>query len=349
MKIFIEEKIMKKISLLLFVLIVACNEGKETIPDFVDAQGLETSVRFTEWKGDDKVVVFPIITDVHAHDRDTYRHIGYLAHLDKLFGYDFMANLGDIGLNIGRSHDSRVHADSVILMTVAEMAKYDGVFLYAPGNHDWDAGEGEYISEQFLSDTFQRPSAGRGGDNLHFTPGRCYGYYDVPGKNTRVIFLNSEGTGTREGHYYLYGDEQMEWLRNILETTGADTDIVLLSHYMPHPLGRWNNTPSPDTFESNGKMMALLAEYQPKRQIVALFTGDSHVNLLEVKDGVHYYISQSYGWCNPECMMEGQRHIDFDFNESLCCDVIAIKPEKNQVKTFRIGAGGRDYDYEFSY
>ena len=29
--------------------------------------------------------------------------------------------------------------------------------------------------------------------------------------------------------------------------------------------------------------------------------------------------------------------------------MVAIKPEKNEVHTFRIGAGGAGYDYEFKY
>jgi len=343
---------MKRIVLLLSVISLAfasCKSSESEVPDFVTTQGRETAEHFEAWKGNDQVVVFPIITDVHAHDRDSYKVIGYTAALDKLFNYDFMVNLGDIGLNIGHSHESKAASDSIIALTVAEMAKYKGVFLYTAGNHDWDAGEGAYNSEQFLSDTFQRPCQKVAGEALHLTPGKCYGYYDVAGKDVRVIFLNSQCTGTQGGHYYLYGDEQMEWLTNLLESTSPETDIVLLSHYMPHPQGRWNNIPDPETLESNEKMMNLLAEYQQKRQIVGLFCGDSHVNLLEERDGVHYYISQSYGWCTPSCMMEGQRHIDFDYNESLCCDLVAIKPASNEVKTFRIGAGGAEYDYIFNY
>jgi len=343
---------MKRAVLFLSVLSLAlasCKSPESQVPEFVTAQGRETAERFEAWKGNDQVVVFPIITDVHADDRDSYIVIGYTVALDKMFSYDFMVNLGDIGLNTGRAGDFKAAADSIVSLTAAEMAKYKGVFLYTAGNHDWDAGEGAYNSEQFLSDTFQRPALKYAGDALHLTPGRSYGYYDVPGKGMRIIFLNSQCTGTQDGHYYLYGDEQMEWLRDLLESTSPDTDIVVLSHYMPHPQGRWNNIPAPETFESNEKMMNLLAEYQPKRQIVGLFCGDSHVNLLEVRDGVHYYISQGYGWCTPSYMMEGQRHIDFDYNESLCCDLVAIKPAKNEVKTFRIGAGGADYDYQFNY
>lgn len=334
---------------LISVFLFSCKQDENAIPGFVDEQGAETAARFKAWRGTDNVVLFPIISDVHAHDRDTYRHIGYLAYLDRYFNYDFMVNLGDIGLNLGLSNTSVEHADSVISHTVQQMSKYYGIFLYAPGNHDWDAGAGNFNSEQYLSSIFQKPSQSKAGANLHLKSNRCYGYYDVQGKGTRVIFLNSQSTCTMNGYYYYFGDEQLDWLRRVLESTPADVDIVLLSHYQPHPQGRWGNTPSPETLDSNNKMMDLLAEYQPKRQIVGLFTGDSHVNLLEVDRGVHYYTTQSYGTVDPSVMMEGQRHADFDYHKSLCCDVVAVKPEKNEVKTFRIGAGGAEFDYEFTY
>jgi len=331
-------------------ILFSCGTKNQSYPDFVEKQGIETSERFLQWRGADKVLVFPIITDLHAHDRQSYKHIGYIADLDKYFRYDFMVNLGDIGLNVGEAQTSSEFADEIIRNTAAQMAKYPGVFLYTPGNHDWDAGELAQNTPQYLSSIFQRPSKKFAGDNLHLISNKCYGYYDVPDKNARIIFLDSSvATRTVRGFSYRYDDDQMKWLRNLLEQTSENMNIVLLSHYMPHPQGRWNNVPEPVTLESNNRMMALLSEYQAKRRIVGLFTGDSHVNLLEEKDGVHYFITQGLGAVSPQDMMEGQRHADFDWQESLCCDVVAIKVEKNEVRTFRIGAGGADFDYEFSY
>lgn len=319
------------------------------LPDFVMAQASETFARYNEWKGTDEVLSFPVLTDLHTQENYTYQHIGYIVRTDDLFKYDFMVSLGDIGLNLGPAHYSKDYVASIIKATRTEMDRFQGVFLYAAGNHDWDAGEGDYNTAGFLSDTFQKPSLKYAGNNLHLIPGKVYCYYDVPGKDVRVIMLNSEGTGTRNGSYYVYDDEQFEWLRDLLENTPEDMAVVVMSHYMPHPIGRWHNEPVPETKASNERMMDLLAEFKAKRNIVGLFCGDSHVNALEVRDGVNYYITQSYGWCSTDLMMEGTKHAFYDYRKNLCCDVVAIKPLKREVHTFRIGAGGAEYDYAFTY
>jgi hypothetical protein len=48
-------------------------------------------------------------------------------------------------------------------------------------------------------------------------------------------------------------------------------------------------------------------------------------------------------------MLPGQTHVFFDLNASLCFDVIAVKLKSKQVHSFRVGAGGQDYDVEFAY
>lgn len=319
------------------------------MPAFVMDQAVETYRRFKAWKGDDEVAVFPILTDVHTNQRYTYQHIGYVAATDRMFQYDFMALLGDIGLNIGPGRVSKDYVRYVIDNTVAEMAKFEGVFLYAAGNHDWDAGVGDFHTSQFLSDTFQKPALKYAEDNLHLVPGKVYCWYDLPGKDMRVIMLNSEGTETQDGCYYIFDEGQLAWLRQLLEDTDEHTAVVIMSHYMPHPIGRWHNTPTDYTRESNEALMSLLSEYAAKRNIVGLFCGDSHVNVTVRENGVNYFLTQGYGQVSKEDMMEGTSHAFFDYRQSLCCDVIAVKLSKNEVHTFRIGAGGEEYDFQFTY
>ena len=150
---------------------------------------------------------------------------------------DFMVNLGDIGLNAYPATVDAAYAKTVVDNTQAQMLKYDGIWLYAVGNHDWDAGEGQFHSEQFLSDTFQKPWQEKAGENLHLTPGKVYCYYDIPEKGLRVILLNSTGTGTQGGFYYIFDEPQMQWLEALLAETPEDMDVLVMCHYMPHPLG----------------------------------------------------------------------------------------------------------------
>ncbi|MBP5566682.1 MAG: hypothetical protein J6X57_04240 [Bacteroidales bacterium] len=77
---------------------------------YVKPQVKEAYKRFAAWKGDDEVLVYPILTDVHTCGRFSYKHIGYGATAAKMFGADFMANLGDIGLNAYQATADSVYA-----------------------------------------------------------------------------------------------------------------------------------------------------------------------------------------------------------------------------------------------
>lgn len=317
---------------------------------FVKPQVKEALKRYQAWKGEDETLVFPIITDVHTGERFSYKHVGYAAVAGKLFKADFMANLGDIGLNSYPATVDSIYARFILDKTRAGMLMYDGMWLYSPGNHDWDGGGGKWLTEEFLSDFFQKPWEAKAGGNLHLTPGRTYGYYDIPAKKFRIVFLNSESSRTKGEFYYSYGDEQLEWLAGILDQTPADVQVVLLSHWMPHSLGVWNAVSmNPIKKEDPSKIMNLLTSYQGKGNLVGLFTGDTHVNFHRVVDGVNYFVSQGYGWVSPDVMVPGQKHAFFDYRETLCIDVVAVKPAKREVHTFRIGAGGADFDTCFPY
>ena len=318
--------------------------------DFVQPQIDEAYRRFAEWKGSDEVLSFPIVTDVHTAGRFTYKHIGHAVTAAKTFGSDFMVNLGDIGLNSYPATENSVYAREIVDNTKAQMDKYDGVWLYAPGNHDWDAGEGKYFNDDDLSGFFQKPWQERAGENLHLTPGKTYGWYDVPGKGVRVIFLNSQGSGTQDGHYYYFDDVQMEWLQGLLDNTPADLPVIVLAHYMPHPLGRWTNSnPTEETLACNQHVMDILTAFAAKGTLIGLFTGDAHVKMYTRDEGVNYFIFQGYGWVVPDLMLPGTTHAFFDYKTNLCFDVMAVKPSKREVHTFRIGAGGKEFDASFSY
>ena len=326
-------------------------EKKLTDKDgFVKPQINEALKRFEAWKGDDEVMSFPIVTDVHTAGRFSYKHIGHAARIAKAFGSDFMANLGDIGLNAYPATENSAYAKEIVDNVRAQMDKYDGVWLYTPGNHDWDAGEGAFNTEDYLSETFQKPWQKRAGENLHLTPGKTYGWYDVPGKGIRIIFLNSQGTGTRDGFYYYYDDAQMEWLQGLLDSTPADLPVLVMAHYMPHPIGRWTTSaPTEVVLNSNNRVMGILSAFAKKGTLIGMFCGDSHANAHVEEDGVNYYISQGYGWVVPDLMVPGTIHAFYDYKTNLCIDVVAVKPAKREVHTFRVGAGGEEYDSVFSY
>lgn len=347
---------------------ITCGLRSQTLPEYVMAQAEETFQRYVDWKGGEETLVFPILTDIHTgwgQDRsENYRHFGYLAATDRLWGYDFMANLGDIGLNGGKAHETVEDADALILRTKEQMGQFAGVWIYTPGNHDWDGGGQRHLTSTFLSDVFQKPSERFANGNLHIVPDKAYGYYDIPSKNVRIVFLNSEGTETKGENYYTFDNDQLEWLASLLKSTRKGTDLVLLAHYQPHPIGRWTSVK--DAKRPTCEVLChLLADFANRRKggelgmtwnfrgckgrLVGLFCGDTHCNQHVCDDGVNYYITQGLGFVKPKDMLPGQKHADCDYTQSLCCDVVAIKLDSKQVRTFRIGTGGAEYDYEFGY
>lgn len=322
---------------------------------FVMPQIEEAYARFAEWKGEDEVLCYPILTDIHTAGRFSYKHIGYAAKAAPLFGFDFMALLGDIGLNSYPATLDSVYAASVVRNTLEQMNQYDGIWLYAPGNHDWDAGKGKenYFTEEEISATFQKPWQGKAGEAYRLVPGKTWGWYDVPGKDIRIILLNSTGTRTLGDSYYLFDEPQQEWLKGLLADTPKDKTVLVMAHYMPHPMGRWNMVSSVNqthTQENNIRLMAVLSDFvHDGGTLAGMLCGDSHANCHVDYNDVDYYITQGYGWVSPDLMIEGTTHAFFDYRQMMCVDVIAVKPEKREVHTFRIGAGGADYDYEWTY
>ena len=86
-----------------------------------------------------------------------------------------------------------------------------------------------------------------------------------------------------------------------------------------------------------------------KGRLVGLLTGDSHINSYIQLNGVNYFISQGYGKMENTQLEPGQRRAWFNSRESLCCDIVVIKPATGEVHTFRLGAGGAAMDYLFKY
>lgn len=333
-------------------------------PSFVKPQLKESAKRMKAWIGNDMAVIFPILTDVHTCNRETYKHIGYMAEASCRFRYDLMVNLGDIGLNTEPAHSSKEYSDLLIQHTLDEMGKYKGVWLFAPGNHDFDGGMKHHITSAELSEMFQKPSLPYAKGNLHLSEGNTWCWYDIPEKHTRLILLNSEnGERLDTAIDYTYGKDQLKWLIRVLEQTPEQYSVLIMNHFMPHAIGRSGGRCKQDS--STNALMQLLSGYVHKNKgnvadlpwdftkshgkLVGLFAGDSHVNALIQENGVNYFITQGYGKMENENLRPGCRRSWYNSRHSLCCDIVVIKPLKGEVHTFRVGAGGEDMDYCFTY
>ena len=64
---------------------------------------------------------------------------------------------------------------------------------------------------------------------------------------------------------------------------------------------------------------------------------------------LHVIGSMGYGGAENKIMKPEQKRAWFNSRQSLCCDIVVIKPATHEVHTFRVGAGGADMDYMFKY
>lgn len=307
----------------------------------------EAYSRFIRWKGKDEVVVFPLVTDLHLNyaTRTFFDCFERQMASDSLFHYDFIANLGDICTKM---------SDRLIDDVARRMLSHDGISIYLPGNHDYDGEQGHRYTQEELSGALLDPFIPRSGGRLHRVEGESYGWYDIPEKSTRVIFLDSMQTGTGNGKYYTYGEAQLEWLDGMLRNMPKKWNAVVLSHFMPHvKYGLWNPEKelAGSTMDATiWKLRNVLARFVADGgRLVGLFCGDAHCSAYDCLDGVNMYVSQGLGGYPKECIREGISHVQCDFNRDMLLDVVAFKPRSREVAVFRVGAGGESLDRHFTY
>ena len=105
-------------------------------------------------------------------------------------------------------------------------------------------------------------------------------------------------------------------------------------------------------------------------KLVGLFSGDSHMDASLAKDetkvvkkqvagvvsdvsisgnGVNYIVFQGFGGISEASIPSWGRHLEVNPLTELLFDVVAIKPQKGEIKIFRIGKGGINYDREFTF
>ncbi|MBQ1454606.1 MAG: metallophosphoesterase [Thermoguttaceae bacterium] len=336
----------------------------ENIPDWAKAQIAEALARFEQWKGDDEVIVFPIVTDIHDGDPAIYDPIDWgAAKMHTLFAQyaagqfraDFLADLGDIGL------DSKQDERGARLRIAVSRRLYKNCpvpVLFALGNHDHNNST-FYVTSQLFGEQFNGWQKEKG-VNLITGPNQDYGYYDLPEKKCRVFFLNTSDEG-----YYGYSTDQLRFLADNLRLPEGFSALVVEHFCVYAPIGYWKSYA--DTRAKRDElMMKILEDFASGGKgteedvswdftenkgtaLIGLFCGDSHFDNQACVNGVHYIITQGYGTVNPKELPDGAVIRPFKRDETMLIDVVAVKPRTRQIHLFRIGSGGADADREFSY
>ena len=315
-------------------------------------EGITVGIRdFQAWKQQDQCVVFPVITDLHSNwtvsdprnsqKRVTVKHLELLFLAAEAVQADFAADLGDEGFEV----PLKTEAEGTRLLDYMNSgcSQKTVPFIHCIGNHDmfFDRLDGAFWGGWLAGINEGKPGFGIERDG-------GYGCLDIPGKECRVLFLNTSDNPDRAG----FSEKQLTYLRDRLMSLPSGLTAVVLTHICPLNSARWRNYPVRDTVFRFPELTSLLTEFvRVGGKLAGVFSGDSHFDYFDSLDGVNYFVTQGCGGIGPNELppqarvyhqySEQMGRCDtFDSTEHCLIDLVAVKTEKREVRIFRLGAGG---------
>ena len=346
------------------------------VPAWVDQQIGEARARFDAWRGDDEVVVFPIVTDIHAARplfanppdfRDTKYHVLFAQRAAHAFQADFLAELGDIGFDRDLKWQPSIKADAELRLEAQRNLFKDFALpaLFCMGNHDNGRANGALCSELRLTPkeygTMFNGMTKKKGVPLVTSPGEDYGYYDLPGKKCRVFFLNSSDASEAG-----FSVPQVQFLADNLRLPPG-TCAVVLQHRCIHPtIGKWRGN-KPGSIKNGELAIKVLAAFRSGEKgeangvqwdftgnrdcsLVGSISGDSHFNNQALYHDIHFIITQGYGTVSTKDLPDNVDYVTpVDRTKTMLVDVVAIKPAQRDMMFFRIGARVPERDRAFKF
>ena len=343
--------------------------------------------RYRAWKGTDVVFSFPLVTDLHSHGAgfdlpvkwgDSRSHVLFQRAIAHEVGSDFLANLGDLDLDINTDPGTAIPAQEQINGVVDGFRKVYGgesrPIVFTLGNHDH--AKKQFTSQQF-GDAFNRYIGRLEEHGAVLSKCGSWGYLDFPEKEIRVVFLNSSDEG-----YIGYSKEQLQFFADALMSTPDNWHVAAMEHVsMPYLHARWRRFCEPlggnrtgiletiaedfanhrgDLVENfftppvKGSYKGIKWDYsRSKAHFIGWFMGHSHTeNHVEIAK-VHYTIRPGYGMVPPDCLCGGQRdpkdHRVFERSSDMMIDLVAVKPAIRRVHVFRFGRGGDESELDYAY
>ena len=328
--------------------------------------------------GNDEAFMLGTITDVHSLTTDKYKHVGYLSKLSEVFHFDLLVNCGDIGYDAidGATVENKLD----VIYNTKNCMTGDTPWLFVKGNHDVSyEGESAIITESKLMTLFNNDLAektGRTDDNP------AYGYVDYAQQKIRVIYINTSDNISWAG--YTMKKTQMNWFVNALESVQSGWRVVVISHLLPHEIGKWNSGGNEIYSDAFTAVREILESFANKTsgskyidntgaggtkytqswdfssvdaKLICVFSGDSHFNNYTRDGGVNYVVRQGYGFVSTLDMPTGSTRRNFNFNDECCFDILAIK-DNGTAKVFRVGehyaddqlsGEKKEFDLDFDY
>ena len=354
------------------------------IPTNIKEEIGTTFKRFSSWNAGKDKIVFPVFTDIHAGT--TFNKIKQLKNLiDNFnqFGFDFYANLGDVGIDVAYTNGG-LDASYKLLNYISDASNMaNAPVLFANGNHETIVKElPTRVRKEYLNKPQERKWKG-----LKYADGGNNGTYFNEEKGLKVIILDNYAKADTDNNssYLTYegiDKEQLSWFIDELVKAKDVENIIVLEHCFPYYKGNWRSEK-----EERGNTIyedpAANDEYCPSRAsirnaiiafnkrrtgtdsvyndvsynfsnatgtICGLFSGHSHFDVHYQEDGLLLVCHQSMGDLDLEKNMPSWGiHSEFDKLTNTLIDVVSICPSARQIKIFRVGTGGEERDREFSY
>ena len=393
-----EEQIVTRIKIILgrYEYIISSLDGKTdrvsnviennfvSLPSNIKEEIGLTFKRFSSWNvGKDKIV-FPVFTDIHAgYDFNKIKQLKNLIDNFNQFGFDFYANLGDVGIDVAYTKGG-LDASYKLLNYISDVSNTaNAPVLFANGNHETVVKEfPTRLRKEYLNKPQERKWKG-----LKYTDGGNNGIYFNEEKSLKVIILDNYAKADTDNNpsYLTYegiDKEQLSWFIAELVKAKDVENIIVLEHSFPHYKGNWRIKKEDDgktIYEdpaANDNICPSRASIRNtiiafnKRQagtdsiynnvsydfsnatgtICGLFSGHSHFDVHHQEDGLLLVCHQSMGDLNLKTEMPSWGiYSGFDKLTNTLIDVVSICPSTRQIKIFRVGAGGEERDREFSY
>lgn len=358
-----------------------------TFPDWAVKRIEDGLRRYRAWKGADLTVAFPLVTDLHSHGvgfevpvkwGDSRSHVLFQRAIAREVGADFLANLGDLDLDIDTNPGTAIPAKEQVEGVIDGFRKVYGgesrPVVFALGNHDH--AKKQFSSKQF-GDAFNRGIGRLGEHGAVLSDCGSWGYLDFPEKKFRAVFLNSSDEG-----YVGYSKAQLQFFADTLMTTPEGWHVAAMEHVsMPYEFARWRRFCEPLGANRTGILETIAEDFanrrgdlvenfftppvkgsykgirwdfsQSKAHFVGWFMGHSHTENHVAIAGVNYTIRPGYGTVPKDCLCGGQRDPKdqwvFQRSSDMMIDLVAVKPAERRVHVFRFGRGGDESELEYVY
>lgn len=365
------------------VLIVSAT-AHAVVPDWLGAKIDAALQRYQTWKGEDETVVFTMMTDLHDWKRDHVEgdslknhkeHIPFAIEVGDRFQADFAADLGDIGSDIviGTNGMRDATFDEMKRRWQSQYDLYDKTkrpVFHCIGNHDLNYGKDGKATRVEPREFGEYFAPLAHGAEVVWGEGRDYGYWDVPGHNCRIIFLDT----MEWGHSYGLKQGQLKFLAKALQVPDGFTVMAMMHAPLQKSFSCWlkkDGTMSyRDAFngiyakfgtrealrmfedfvshakgESGGVAWDFTA--LKNNHLAGLLYGHAHFDNTLVQYDVRHIVRQGHGWINRKTELpkeSGARYCEFSRVNDTCIDVVAIKPKTGSIGIFRVGANDENGD-----